>query len=142
MEALAEKRVDGRPVAGFNLVAVADGEGVALHWDGTLRAARFGAGAHVISSDRDLDDPSMPEKQLFDRMGPHPDEGAIRAYLASHEGDRPVCKHGDRFGTVSSAIYVAGRKLLFAPGPPCRTPFMELASGGASAAPSPASPGS
>ena len=113
-------------MAGFNLVAVADGEGVALHWDGTLRAARFGPGAHVISSDRDLDDPSMPEKQHFDRMGPRPDESAIRAYLASHEGERPVCKHGDRFGTVSSAIYVAGRGLLFAPGPPCRTPFGRL----------------
>ena len=125
MEALAEKRVDERPVAGFNLVAAAEGRGLALHWDGSLRAAEFGPGPHVVSSDRDLDDPSMPEKVLFDRTfgGVAPEEASIRAFLASHEGERPVCKHGDRFGTVSSAIHVAGQPLLFAPGPPCRTPF-------------------
>ena len=125
------KRVDERPVAGFNLVASIDGEGLALHYDGALRAVPFGPGGHVISSDRDLDDPAMPEKLLFDRtFGPgRPEEAAILRFLASHEGDRPVCKHNDRFGTVSSTLYVEGAppRLLHAPGPPCRTPFAETA---------------
>ncbi len=129
MEALVARRVSERPVAGFNLVAVTEGEGLCLHWDGRLRPARFGPGAHVVSTDRDLDDPAMPEKRLFDRLlsdqpGP-PGEEALRAFLASHEGERPVCKHGERFGTVSSTIYAGGR-LLHADGPPCRAPFADL----------------
>ena len=127
MEALLAKRVDERPVAGFNLVAVIDGEGLAVHYDGVFRPVRFGPGTHVISSDRDLDDPEMPEKQLFDsRFGPgRPEEAEIFKYLASHEGERPVCKHNERFGTVSSTLYVEGTppRLLHAPGPPCRTPY-------------------
>ena len=105
-----------------------EGEGLALHYDGTLRPIAFGPGAHVISSDRDLDDPSMPEKQIFDRsFAPGlPDDASMRRFLASHEGERPVCKHRERFGTVSSTIYVAGRSFLFAPGPPCRTPLQDL----------------
>lgn len=131
MEALLAKRVDERPVAGFNLVAAIDGEGLAVHYDGVFRPVRFGAGAHVLSSDRDLDDPAMPEKRLFDRtFGPgRPEEAEILKYLSSHEGERPVCKHNEHFGTVSSTLYVEGapRRLLHAPGPPCRTPFAEAA---------------
>lgn len=110
-------------MAGFNLVAVIDGEGLCLHWDGTLRPARFGPGPHVVSTDRDLDDPAMPEKKIFDGIAA--DENALRTFLASHEGDRPVCKHGERFGTVSSTIYTE-RRLLYADGPPCRTPYADL----------------
>ena len=35
------KRVDERPVAGFNLVASIDGEGLALHYDGALRPVQL-----------------------------------------------------------------------------------------------------
>ncbi len=125
MEALIGKRLSERPSAGFNLVALLDGAGLCLHYDGALRPVRFGPGAHVISTDRDLDDPDMPEKRLFDALPEAPDEAAIRGYLASHEGDRPVCKHGNGFGTVSSTIYRSGR-LLHADGPPCRTPYRDL----------------
>lgn len=124
---VAEKRVRENAFAGFNWIAVHEGEGIALHFDGSLRRSSFGAGLHVVSSDRDLDDPSMPEKRLFDRsFGPGlPDLDAVRAYLGSHEGERPVCKHGERGGTVSSTIYWGGAspRTLHAPGPPCRTPF-------------------
>lgn len=124
-----EKRVSERPVAGFNLVGVLEKEAVCLHWDGALRPAQIGPGAHVVSTDRDFDDPSMPEKHVFDRFvdslsGP-PDDRALAGFLSSHEGDRPVCKHGEKFGTVSSTIY-RGARLLHADGPPCRTPFADL----------------
>lgn len=47
--------------------------------------------------------------------------------LADHEGADPFCRHFGPFGTVSSTLCElhAGRLVtyLFAPGPPCRTPF-------------------
>ena len=46
-----------------------------------------------------------------------------------HEGERPLCKHGEGFGTVSSTILVDrgdGFRMLFADGPPCRTDFVEV----------------
>jgi len=119
------------PVAGFNLVAVAEGEGLCLHWDGSLRATSFGAGAHVISSNYDLDDAEMPEKAVFDAWLARGEatEPRLVEFLSSHDGTRPVCKHGTEFGTVSSTLYVESTgRLLHADGPPCRTAFAECAS--------------
>jgi hypothetical protein len=125
------RRVREKPIAGFNLAAVEGARGLCLHWDGSLRPVPFGIGLHVLSTDRDLDDPALPEKALFDRVRGLPDEGGLKELLRSHEGDRPVCKHGDRFGTVSSAIYARtrdGHRLLYAAGPPCRAPFVDFSS--------------
>jgi len=133
VEGIVERRVRDHPIAGFNLVAVVEGQGLCLHYDGTLRRAPFGPGVHVVSSDRDLDDPGMPEKQVVDRfVAAHPglpDESDLRALLASHEGDRPICKHGDGFGTVSSTILVDRGddfRMTHADGPPCRAPFVDV----------------
>lgn len=117
-------------MAGFNLVAVVNGEGLCLHYDGALRPVRFGAGAHVVSSNRDFNDPSMPERQVFDRwrstLQGIPGGLALTRFLSSHEGERPVCKHGREFGTVSASLLFsssAGMRLLHADGPPCSTAF-------------------
>jgi hypothetical protein len=133
VEGIVERRVRDHPVAGFNLVAVVDGQGLCLHYDGTLRRAPFGAGVHVISSDRDLDDPSMPERRVLDQfIAAHPGlpgEAALQTFLASHDGERPVCKHGDGYGTVSSTILIDRGdrpRLLHAGGPPCTTRFVEI----------------
>lgn len=133
VEGIVERRVRDHPMAGFNLVAVVDGQGLCLSFDGTLRRAPFGTGVHVVSSDRDLDDPAMPEKQCLDRfVAGHPgvpDVDALRGFLSSHEGERPVCKHGDGYGTVSSTIVVDDARearMLYAAGPPCRSPFSEV----------------
>jgi hypothetical protein len=130
VEALVSKRTDDRPLAGFNLVAAIGGEGLGLHWDGALRTTRFGGGAHVISSNYDLDDPAMPEKAVFDAWaGSGTGVDALQAFLTSHEGRRPVCKHSEGdFGTVSSSIYIAGRagrRYLHADGAPCRVGFSD-----------------
>jgi len=136
VEGVVERRVRDHPVAGFNLVAMVEGQGLCLEHDGVLRRAPFGPGLHVVSSDRDLDDPGMPEKQCLDRfIAAHPgvpDADALRTFLSSHEGERPVCKHGDGYGTVSSTILIDdGKKvrMLYAAGPPCRTPFREIPGG-------------
>jgi uncharacterized protein with NRDE domain len=132
VEALIGERTATGLVAGVNLVAVLDGAGVCLHWDGVLRPVRFGAGLHVVSNGRDLDDDTMPERKTvaaFDAAsGPVPDETALADLLRSHSGPRPICKHEERYGTVSSCIYVAWRstpRLLYADGPPCRHPFRD-----------------
>jgi uncharacterized protein with NRDE domain len=133
VEALGARRVGERPVAGFNLIAAMGREGLCLHWNGMFTAQRVGPGLHVLSNDRDLDDEAMPEKKTLEILarsltGP-PDEEALTALLRSHAGERPICKHGDKHGTVSSAIYL-GRpgapRLLFADGPPCRADFGEV----------------
>jgi uncharacterized protein with NRDE domain len=132
VEALVAERTSQHPVAGFNLVAVAGGEGVSLHWTGTLGAARFGPGLHVVSSDRDLDDAGMPEKTALDTFAASlaglPDETTLATVLGSHDGERPICKHGEQYGTVSSTIYLARRgapRLLHADGQPCRAAFRD-----------------
>lgn len=133
VEGIVERRVKDHPVAGFNLVAIVEGQGLCLHYDGTLRRAPFGAGVHVVSSDRDLDDPDMPEKRCLDAfLKKHPglpDETTLKEFLASHEGERPVCKHGQGYGTVSSTIVIddgTKSRMLYSAGPPCRTPFTEI----------------
>jgi uncharacterized protein with NRDE domain len=130
VEALVVRRTAERPIAGFNLVAVLDGAGVCLHWDGRLRPVRFGPGLHVVSSNRDLDEDAMPERkavEVFDAaLAGLPDEAALAGLLRSHEGERPICKHEERYGTVSSSIYIARRdapRLLHAEGAPCRHAF-------------------
>ncbi len=130
VEALVARRTRERAVAGFNLIATLGTEGICLHWNGTFSATRFGAGLHVLSNDRDLDDSTMPERKTLDSFaaslaGP-PDETALKAFLRSHEGERPICKHGEKHGTVSSTIYLARRgapRLLHAAGAPCRAEY-------------------
>lgn len=52
---------------------------------------------------------------------------SLQELLADHEGADPLCRHGEGYGTVCSTILTlrAGRvgRYLFAPGPPCTTPF-------------------
>jgi uncharacterized protein with NRDE domain len=135
VEALVAKRTTEQPLAGFNLVAVNHEAGICLHWDGTLRPARFGAGLHVVSNNRDLDDPAMPEKKIVDVFGAAlvrlPDEAALQELLRTHDGERPICKHEERYGTVSSTIYVDGQdgpRLLYADGAPCQGLFRDYSS--------------
>jgi uncharacterized protein with NRDE domain len=135
VEALVARRTREQPVAGFNLIAVLGNEGICCHWNGAFTAARFGPGLHVLSNDRDLDDPAMPEKKTLDAFLAAqpgiPDEAALAGLLRSHDGERPICKHGDTYGTVSSTLYVAGpaaRHLRYADGPPCRTEFRDYSS--------------
>jgi len=132
LRGIVERAVDRRRMAGFNLVAVVGGRGVCLMWDGALRAVEFGPGAHVVSSDRDFDDPALPEKRAFDAfLAQHdPTPERLRSFLASHEGERPVCKHKAGFGTVSSTIVAddgARFRMWHAAGPPCSTPLQPVA---------------
>jgi hypothetical protein len=132
VEALVGRLTSQRPIAGFSLVAVSGTEGLCLHWTGGLTATPFGRGVHVVSNDRDLDDPTMPEKNALDAFCARApgllDAGTLAGFLRSHEGERPICKHGDRHGTVSSTIYIGepgAPRLFYSAGPPCRTEFVD-----------------
>jgi hypothetical protein len=132
VEALLTSRTAEHALAGFNLVAVNGGAGTCFHWDGTLRPVRFGAGLHVVSNNRDLDDAAMPEKTVVDAFSAArtglPDEVGLQQLLRSHDGEQPICKHNERYGTVSSTIYVErrdGPRLLYADGGPCQRPFAD-----------------
>jgi uncharacterized protein with NRDE domain len=54
----------------------------------------------------------------------------LQELLADHQGADPVCRHGEGYGTVCSTILALDgatvRSYLFAPGPPCTTPFEAL----------------
>jgi uncharacterized protein with NRDE domain len=55
---------------------------------------------------------------------------SLQDLLAEHEGTDPLCRHGQGYGTVCSTILVVRKrtvaKYLFAPGPPCTTPFQAI----------------
>lgn len=99
-------------------------------WNGTLRVQSLGAGTHVLSNLHALGELRIPELDALPA-----DAGPLRTHfvdvLASHEprdgGDFRICKHGERYGTVSSSlIYTTpdGAAVLeHAPGAPCVTPF-------------------
>ncbi len=58
-------------------------------------------------------------------------EEALRTLLADHGGADPLCRHGERYGTVCSTVLaLSGREISrysFAPGNPCVTPFSIVA---------------
>jgi uncharacterized protein with NRDE domain len=128
VQELVLARVRERTMAGFNLLAVRGSQGVCIHFDGEVRPQPFGPGLHVVSSDRDLDDPSMPELQIVKKSWAE-DEAALKRLVASHEGDRPICKHGEKYGTVSSTLYwESSGRLLHSGGLPCRNAFEDYSS--------------
>jgi uncharacterized protein with NRDE domain len=57
-------------------------------------------------------------------------ESGLRTLLADHEGEDPLCRHGQGYGTVCATILTLApegvRRYLFAAGLPCRTPFVDM----------------
>jgi hypothetical protein len=137
--AMAEDREHA--FAPFSLVwAAPEGSWAYVHdTAGDRRAAIFPPGWHVMAHD-DLDDRREPRvARLLDTLAgwrPTSFEEArsrLAALLGSHGGGEaggspapPVCLHGERAGTVSSAMVLLGQggpRYLHAPGPPCTHAF-------------------
>jgi len=103
---------------------------------GRLRSRRLEPGVHTLTNRHGLDEVSLPEldpatrsevapRDLYERL-----VGMLADHAKRPPDGHPFCKHGDRRGTVSSAI-IASRPdgtgtFRFADGPPCRTPFREI----------------
>lgn len=99
-------------------------------WNGTLHTQVLTGGTHALSNLHGLGALQIPEFNA-----PIADEPALRAgfidILASHEPrdarDFRICKHGARYGTVSSSLLYTdtdGSAVLeHADGPPCTTAY-------------------
>ena len=90
----------------------------------------------AIGNDR-LDDPgprtrvaALRSRELAGLGGAALEEALVRL-LSDHTGEDPFCRHGERYGTVCSTLMrldAAGlARYRFAAGPPCTTPFHEIA---------------
>jgi hypothetical protein len=127
-----ERAAFSSPRNPFNLL-VADAREAFLVVGGRagVNARPLPAGTHVLSNEHELG-----ELDLGD-LAPPPDlAGALerlRALCRDHGScGYAVCKHGDRYGTVSSALIAAGDgpghpdRFAFADGLPCETPHAEI----------------
>lgn len=133
VEQRVAERTSTHRYAGFNLVALREGRGICIHFDGRPRPVPIEGGIHVVSSHRDMDDLAMPERKVvLDRItGKEPLDGLLdrlRELLRDHEETNgwAICKHGHGYGTVSSALLVIpsegtdGLQYWYSAGPSCR----------------------
>ncbi|CAA9254523.1 MAG: hypothetical protein AVDCRST_MAG77-2364 [uncultured Chloroflexi bacterium] len=105
---------------------------VAPDAEGRFMVHRLAAGPHSLTNTGlDAEDaPSLPDGT----EGMEADEvtSTLRTRLATHEGPRARCRHGEDRGTRSSAVLflgddLANSRLLYAEGPPCVTEYAEVA---------------
>jgi len=140
----------GAPYNNFHLVAASVGGAFVVRYhDGWTELTDLDEGDHFLTNHDELDEPRV--EALASAPGAAPEDPAaaeadrIAPLLACHDpvlpGGRPVCKHGEGYGTVSSAVLgvpetgLAGAVFLFAPGPPCTTPFLDLSAAARALAP-------
>ncbi|MEQ8762329.1 MAG: NRDE family protein [Planctomycetota bacterium] len=118
----------------FNLL-IADAEAVSVHRHGAGSDERRkpGPGVHVLTNRHDLDPallaPVREDIEEARSRGPFALEDAIFARLRDHrswdETDYAICKHGEGYGTLSSAWIRLGEeaRMAFCTGPPCQGAF-------------------
>lgn len=115
----------------FNLFwADRDRAGVST-WNGRLVHVDLEPGVHALSNQHGPGELRLDELDGLDWSLPQPAlRAALRSLLADHAGRGPegfrICKHGERYGTVSSSLITVGApphavRLEYAPGPPCTT---------------------
>jgi len=129
-EAVAREQVEVYGSAPFNLfVAEAGAVRVAAYDGESLRWRALGPGWHGLTHG-EPDDPADPRvaRALGEVAGVAPTLDVVARVLCANEGEGAACRHGERYGTVSSTL-VSGDLSTgtfvwrYAPGPPCRTPY-------------------
>lgn len=139
VEQRAQERTASLRYAGFNLVAMREGRGVCLQFDGRIRPVYVEGGIHVVSSHRDMDEATMPERKVVLARASGVRELApllerLRETLRDHEETNgwAVCKHGAGYGTVSSSLLVVSTQgfealqYWYSAGPSCRNRFEDV----------------
>ena len=120
----------------FNLVVADRTTGFRVRGgDGAARIESLTPGFHTLSNFHDWDAITLPPARRPAAGGDAPARDRWRTWLADHRfplpGDRRICKHGDRYGTVSAAWISLNRgpggQFWFAAGPPCTHPLREYA---------------
>ena len=125
-----------------NLLIADAGYAVVIHYHDRPRVSELEPGLHLLA-ETDVDDPDHPRvERVKDVLGgrPWPDwntaRSELRELMADHASGRPagqqLCRHGEVAGTVSSSLVAVGADglrgahFLFAPGPPCTSPYQDL----------------
>jgi uncharacterized protein with NRDE domain len=116
----------------FNLL-VADGDRAGVScWNGRLAHVDLEPGVHALSNEHGPGELRIPELDRLDWSRPEDElRDALRRLLADHTprdaGGFRLCKHGERYGTVSSSLVTTTPsgpvRLDHAAGPPCTTPW-------------------
>jgi uncharacterized protein with NRDE domain len=136
-----ETLLNAHPYAGFNLVVLKEGTGFCFQNGEEQSILPITPGIHVVSSNRDMDDPRMQEKKVAHMIlkgleGEDAIETGLLSILKDHEDadGYPVCKHGNQYGTVSSTflrlptIGLQKARYLYSSGQPCTAPFEDFSS--------------
>jgi len=132
----ARAQVEGHGSAPFNLFMAEAGVARVAAYDGeTLRWRSLGPGWHGLTHG-EPDDPADERvaRALGKVAGRAPSLEVIARVLGENEGAGAACRHGERYGTVSSTLVGADLNAgtflwRYAPGPPCQTPYTENAVG-------------
>jgi len=135
-EQAAREQVEVYGSAPFNLfVAEAGAVRVAAYDGESLGWRSLGPGWHALTHG-EPDDPADPRvaRALAEVKEHEPSLEVMARVLCAHEGDGAACRHGERYGTVSSTLVRADLAAgaftwRYAPGPPCRTPFTDFRPG-------------
>lgn len=146
-----EQRVAGQAHNGFNLFCGDAGAAWVARWDGRLHIVDLEPGAYVLTNTHDLDVLRVPEFAVlpWGRLAAPALQRLLQELLGDHEirdeAGTALCKHGERYGTVSAAVFVprpqGGWDMDFAAGNPCTTPFVRYSLDVDATPPRPASPG-
>jgi len=119
----------------FNLFCADREHAWVARWDGSLQVTKLSPGAFVLTNSHNLDELQVPEFHALPwRAADAPKlRDAMQALLGDHAGrdatGYPLCKHGARYGTVSSSVFFPTGKstweMAFSSGNPCTTPFLK-----------------
>ena len=148
---LVERELDERTYEGFNLVLADANAALLIEWDGTSRrVTNFDPGVHVVVNvgadgryaiPAERAEVGRRQAENADRvaaaLAPEPGESSRewrdRAADVISDHDYGVCIHRDSFGTRSSSLVTigpGGASYRFADGPPCETPYRDVATEG------------
>lgn len=137
---------ESRPSNGWNLLVADANEAAVVHREGArTETIALSPGLHVLTNEHDVDRLFVDEiaerftaLRAADRHGADSLLSTLAEIVRDHTVRTPenhsICKHFDGRGTVSSCVVLVpalggghGRgRFLFAPGPPCVTPFRDL----------------
>jgi uncharacterized protein with NRDE domain len=126
----ARRQVQVFGSAPFNLFLAEAEEAHVVAYDGdSLRRRSLAPGWHALThgDPDDLSDPRIA--QALESVGDQPPSTELlRAVLSRNDGPGAACRHGERYGTVSSTVLEVifpdkGLRGLHASGPPCSTPY-------------------
>ncbi len=128
-----DRRLREAPFAGFHLL-VADRREAFVHHHGDCdERTTVTPGPHVLTNRHDLDAELLApvRVRVQDSLDRDPESlptvivDLLRDHRSWDETDYAICKHGEHYGTLSSALLTLGAspRLEFCSGPPCQGRF-------------------